>query len=93
MINAKTYSRIMTGMKGEKIVMGIEENGKKLSEMDNRELFLALTGTYGIILQAQLKEIVLKYLKYTEQKHLPDDITLKTMVQHYESGMYDGVEL
>ena len=71
----------------------MEENGKKLTEMDNRELFLTLTGTYGVLLQARLQNIVRLYLKYSEQKHLPDDITLKTMVEQYTQGLYDGIEL
>ena len=64
------------------------ENEKKLEEMDNRELFLALTGTYGVLTQARLQNIVRLYLAYSENNHLPDDITLRTIVEQHASGLY-----
>ncbi len=60
---------------------------KKLTEMNNRELFSILTGS-DVIQQAYLQKIVRLHLKYVHENHIEEDCDLMTMVREYMEGVY-----
>lgn len=64
---------------------------KKLTEMNNRELFAILAGD-NVIQQVYLKKIVRMYLKYAKKEHLDGDVDLQTMVHDFSEGKYGEME-
>ncbi len=64
---------------------------KKLTEMNNRELFSVLAGS-DVIGQAYLKKIVRAYLKNSKETGREGDVDLQTMVKEYMEGKYGQPE-
>lgn len=64
---------------------------KTMSEMSNRELFCVLTGTEGVLAQAQLQNVVRLYLRHTKLHGEDRDADLQTMVREFLEGRYDDV--
>ncbi len=52
---------------------------KKIFEMNNRELFGVLTGSYGPMAQYYLREMIVDY----RRKYGQDNATLEDMVRSY----------
>ena len=65
---------------------------KKLSEMDNKELFSVLAGS-DVVGQAYLQKIVRAYLRHSKETDRQDDADLKTMVKEYLDGKYGDVNM
>ncbi|MCR5486727.1 MAG: hypothetical protein K6F35_04260 [Lachnospiraceae bacterium] len=65
---------------------------KKLTEMDNKELFSVLAGS-DVIGQAYLKKVVKAYLKHAKAVGREEDVDLKTMVKEYMEGVYGEPDL
>ncbi len=64
---------------------------KKLTEMNNRELFSILTGA-DVIQQAYLQKIVRLHLDYVHKKNIKEDCDLMTMVREYMDGVYGEIK-
>ncbi len=60
---------------------------KKLTEMNNRELFSILTGS-DVIQQAYLQKIVRLHLDYVHKNNIEEDCDLMTMVREFMDGVY-----
>ena len=63
---------------------------KKLTEMNNRELFSVLTGS-DVIQQAYLQKIVRLHLDYVHKNNITEDCDLMTMVREYKEGVYGEI--
>ena len=64
---------------------------KSMAEMTNRELFCVLTGTEGVVPQAQLQRVIRLYLRHIKLHGEERDADLRTMVREYLEGRYDDV--
>jgi hypothetical protein len=64
---------------------------KKLTEMNNRELFSILTGA-DVIQQAYLQKIVRLHLDYVHKNNIKEDCDLMTMVREYMDGVYGEIK-
>ena len=54
---------------------------KALTEMTNRELFCVLTGDRGVLLQARLQELIVRYkAKYPEKVGKLGEVDLSAIV-------------
>lgn len=54
---------------------------KNLNEMNNRELFCVLTGDRGVLAQAQLQDLILRYKeKYPEKVGQLGEVDLSAIV-------------
>ncbi len=60
---------------------------KKLTEMNNRELFSVLAGS-DVVGQAYLQRIVRAHLKHAKETGRREDVDLMTMVREYTEGLY-----
>ncbi|MBR2570874.1 MAG: hypothetical protein IKE30_01905 [Clostridia bacterium] len=65
---------------------------KKLSEMDNRELFVALSTGEDVIMKAQIKHIAREWLTAHGRSELTDGDNLKEMVDWYFGQKRAGKE-
>lgn len=61
-----------------------------LRDMNDKELFLVTTGTYGVVLKARLQNIVKQYLRHEGKSRLEDSgDALSEIVRNYYEGRYD----
>lgn len=63
---------------------------KKLSQMNDTELFCVLAGSEGIMPQIVMSGVVEAYEKHTGDRALSGNISLSQMVRNYIDGAYDS---
>ncbi len=62
-----------------------------LRTMNDRELFLVTTGTFGVVMKARLQSIVQQYLRHEGKTCLEDGgAPLTEIVKNYYEGLYDA---
>ena len=64
---------------------------KKLTEMNNRELFSILTGA-DVIPHAYRQKVVRLHLEYKQKNNIKEDCDLMTMVREYMDGVYGEIK-